>query len=547
MKNATAFVITVLFLLCRCGVGPVGGGTTDTGNARVSATIYTSDGERARGAAVIIRSADYLKPFVLPKTGGFSIDLFTDDRGTFTVDSLPDGGYLIEVNDQREAATVFRIMVSSRDSAKIILSDTLKPYAGIEGSIGMAPPLYTYVQVVGMERSVAVDPSGRFIINDLPEGSYDIRIASYDSTFVPVALGVSCTSGVVTNLALAAWSYSLRIWLNTTQDGAAVAKTLTGFPVLVRLTADNFDFSRARADGADVRFAKADMTLLPHEIERWDPVAGYAELWVRADTIWGNSSNRYWVMYYGNPDVRTSSNGALVFDTADAFTGVWHLGEAGGTVDDATFFRNNGSRIGDQRRVPGVIGFAQSYTGQGDYSDMGDVVNPEAANITVSAWVKRADSGGTGTIIGKSSGDTVVTPFYGWLMTFNQDYLRFYVASGGEKWGDEGTFLMESTIKITDLNEWHFVCAVIDKSRNAGCRLYIDGVDVTRVRIGDITKVEMLSNTLPLRLGIEADLDFPFRGYIDEAVVSFVAHSEDWIKLSYHNQKPADRLLSIEK
>jgi hypothetical protein len=44
---------------------------------------------------------------------------------------------------------------------------------------------------------------------------------------------------------------------------------LVNYPVPVQLNKDNFDFSQARDDGGDLRFATADGKLLPYEIELW--------------------------------------------------------------------------------------------------------------------------------------------------------------------------------------------------------------------------------------------------------------------------------------
>jgi hypothetical protein len=537
-----------LFTLLRCGIAPLAGGTTDTGNQMIVATMYDEAGGRVIGASVFVRPASYLKPFMLPKTAAERMAMVTDTSGGFAIDSLAPGEYCIEVNDRSASrAVMIRVTIPRGFSGSMNLKDTLRPYAGIEGSIDREPPVFTYAQVYGIDRCVVVDASGKFAMSDLPPGTYTLHIASTDPAFKPVEIGnAACPAGIVTRLPLAAWTRSRRIVLNTSAAGANVGATVTGFPVLIRLNAGNFDFSQAMAGGADIRFVKKDMAPLAYEIERWDAIAREAELWVRVDTLWGDSGAQYLLMYWGNPDALSLSGGGNVFDTADAFRGVWHCGEKSGTVDDATYYRHHGSRIGNQQQTAGAIGFGQAYTDSGDYSDMGDVCNPGASHFTLSAWIKRSDTGGVYTIIGKTNGDTILQPNYGWLLALNKDYLRLYVASGGTRWGDVGTFFCESSVKIADRNNWHFICAVVDKSRNAGCKVFVDGVDVTKLRSGDITRVGALSNALPMRIGIEADNDFPLKGSVDEAVVSYAAHSADWIKLCYMNQKPDNQLVEFK-
>jgi hypothetical protein len=547
MRAACALFSLLCFALLRCGIPPLAGGTTDTGNQMVVATICTPDGGRAAGAIVIVRPASYLKPFALPKSAAIPKVIFTDDTGRFVIDSLPAGDYCIEVNDRVSSAVLLKVAIGADSAGQHVLRDTLKPYAGVEGSIGQEPRLINYAQVYGLERCVVVSASGLFSIPDLPRATFDIRIASTDTAFTPVEIKqVACVPGVVTRLPLATWKHSRRIGLNTSASGAGVSATITGFPVLVRLNAGNFDFTQARDNGADIRFVKPDLTLLPYEIERWDPAAGFAEIWVRLDTVRGNSADQNFLMYWGNPNAPAQSAGARVFDTASGFQGVWHLDEKSGTVDDATYGGHNGSRIGNQAQTPGVIGFGQAFIDSGDYSDMGDALNPGNSNFTISAWIKRSDTGGVRTVAGKTYGDTLLQPDYGWLLALNLDYVRLYVASSGTRWGDAGTFFCESSIKITDQENWHYICAVVDKSRSTFCKLFVDGVDVTKTRLGDISRVGGLSNTLPLRIGIEADNDYPLKGYVDELVVSYAAHSADWVKLCYMNQKPEDHLVEFK-
>ena len=70
----------------------------------------------------------------------------------------------------------------------------------------------------------------------------------------------------------ATWTYNADVTLNTSSTGAAVTGTVTGFPVLVRLSYRNFLFNEAKGNGADIRFGKAGMPLSYH-VERWDSAA----------------------------------------------------------------------------------------------------------------------------------------------------------------------------------------------------------------------------------------------------------------------------------
>src|SRR5689334_15705384 len=76
------------------------------------------------------------------------------------------------------------------------------------------------------------------------------------------------------------WEHSAAITILTTPEGADLPATaaVEGFPLLVRLHADWFDFKLARAGGEDVRFSATPGTPLPYEVEAWNPAAGIADI-----------------------------------------------------------------------------------------------------------------------------------------------------------------------------------------------------------------------------------------------------------------------------
>jgi len=77
---------------------------------------------------------------------------------------------------------------------------------------------------------------------------------------------------------LTGWTYRKKITIDETKVDA----DLTDFPVLVKLTSTNFDFSKARSDGYDIRFTSSDgTTLLKYERERHDATNQVAEYWVK--------------------------------------------------------------------------------------------------------------------------------------------------------------------------------------------------------------------------------------------------------------------------
>jgi len=108
------------------------------------------------------------------------------------------------------------------------------------------------------------------------------------------------------------WKYRKPVSLGNT--GSA----LTDYQLQVNLTAGNFDFSKARTAGQDIRFTDSDgTTLLPYFIESY--AASSATIWVKVPAIPKSPPNKTIYLYYGNPSASSTSSGNNVFQLYDNF------------------------------------------------------------------------------------------------------------------------------------------------------------------------------------------------------------------------------------
>ena len=140
--------------------------------------------------------------------------------------------------------------------------------------------------------------------------------------FVPDAVTVSWLSG-----------FSCR--RKITIDKTKIHTPLQNFPVTVDLTSANFDFSKARSDGYDIRFTASDgTTLLYYERERHDSANELARYHVLVPSISvANDTDIY--IYYGKPDATDGENATSVWDSD--FVAVYHFAQdPTGTVYDST-------------------------------------------------------------------------------------------------------------------------------------------------------------------------------------------------------------------
>ncbi len=128
------------------------------------------------------------------------------------------------------------------------------------------------------------------------------------------------------------WNYSQEIIVNESAD-----KILTDYPVPVDLNSSNFNFSKAKSDGSDIRFFSENRTL-SYWIETWNFKNQEATIWVKVPSLPANGARKI-LMKYGNSEAVAASNGKKTFDFFDNFDGNnlssldWNAkGTGGGTV-----------------------------------------------------------------------------------------------------------------------------------------------------------------------------------------------------------------------
>ena len=81
------------------------------------------------------------------------------------------------------------------------------------------------------------------------------------------------------------------VFNNTTGNLGVTSEALTNYAVLVKLSVSNFDFSKAKTNGEDIRFTDSDgTTSLAYEFEKYDSTAQVALIWVKVPQIDINSS-----------------------------------------------------------------------------------------------------------------------------------------------------------------------------------------------------------------------------------------------------------------
>jgi hypothetical protein len=369
-------------------------------------------------------------------------------------------------------------------------------------------------------------------------GVYACRVTDGKDTLVSKSAAVSVSEDFST------WTYSKRIYFNTTATGADLAGEVRNIPILVRLGKKNFDFGQAGEGGKDLRFAASDGTVLAHYLERW--TGDSAEAWVRANKVPANSDKDYLTMYWGKATARQASLPGYVFSLNDAWRVYYTLGDAPsgalGTTQaaDATLNGLRGAGAGVAAVADGVIGKAYGFSGAAtSHAEAPQAAVEGLKTFTVMAWAREKAVGhGPGVIDDPHLfGTRLAAAGQGEFGAYSHDgYLGFWSGMhAATPWASQAT-----TFKLND-GAWHLIALTCSGS---ALTLYADGVSLGSLP-GD--NVALAPNVLSLGSlrSAQGVWGGAFTGDLDGVQVTGDAKGADWIKLAYAAQRPGATLLTF--
>ena len=343
------------------------------------------------------------------------------------------------------------------------------------------------------------------------------------------------------------WAYSQRITLDTTASGANVLEDVGQYPLAVLLDKSRFDFTQARADGADIRFFDPAGKALPHAIELWDKASGSAAVWVLLDTVKGNSKDQSIVMKWGHASAPNISDSKAVFKRQNGFVGAWHLDEDGNTTPDgfrdASDHEAHGTGVG---MIPGSR--VDARIGKGVHLD-----NPKGQETA--RWIRVSGE--------KAAQFNPGPPITSSIWALGYSYpIRSYetmIAKGDTSWtlqrvqygSGQGYQSCVRTPKyhLCAFNfagqglvtqKWlHFMVVLEEPSM----KLYINGELNASTSAGPWTKGDhdLGIGNQTQNLGGRRQWD----GILDEARVMQGARSASWAKLDYESQRESPTLLQF--
>jgi hypothetical protein len=317
------------------------------------------------------------------------------------------------------------------------------------------------------------------------------------------------------------WKHSGSVYILTTPEGANLpaSASVSGFPLLVRLHKDFFDFGQAQPGGADLRFSSGTGKPLAYQIEEWDAASGVASVWVRVPRIRGNARQEI-KLHWGKAGAASESSGNAVFNETNGYLSAWHMGdriqdEVGTLKCVDTGTTAAAGIIGRARHFPGKKGIfggdrIPNYpTGSSPHSTEA-WFRAEKPNCQVIAWGNEHAQGKV--VMGYRSPPQVSMDCY-----------------------FSGANVATRTPLAT--NQWVHVVHTYEKG-------------VSRVYVNGTLDGESKTSSAPLAIKSPSRLwiggwygNYDFVGDIDEVRVSRAVRPAAWVRLQYENQKPLQTLV----
>lgn len=516
--------------------------------AMVGGTIVDADGVAVAGAWVALVPDAYNPIAAQPLPEG--LITFSDGRGAFKFTKVPKGLYGVEARHPSNGTRLLKLGVDLRDPEEALGENALSEPGRVLVNLPdyfEAPGGYLYIphtRFAWPVDSAALD-HGFLELDSLPASDYDAIAFSQDADLaasdtlahqVVVAPGDSLSVG-----ALAGWGHSARITINTTASGADLAEPVAEFPLLVRLTQGELDFSQAAADGADLRFTKPDGSPVPYQIDHWDAAAREAAVWVSLDTVRPNDSMQSIRMHWGKPGAASLSSGPAVFGRA-GYAAAWHMEEEGAGTGTPGMYRNSAAAADhglDSLSTTdrgGVIGYGH-YVAPGEYIRVPAATTAlkPTGGFAISAWMKAATADSGGGEIASMGNDYGIRVFPdGELHAYNYNLPK----------GDSTTYRYTTSGQALLDGRWHLVAGVFDGTH---IDTYVDGVFAggSDFPLG----ARRYDGGPDFFIGHHGNQEgsFDYTGYLDEVRVLPALPTAAWMKLAYSTQRPGASILSFTK
>ncbi|MCK5260779.1 MAG: DUF2341 domain-containing protein [Thermoplasmatales archaeon] len=316
------------------------------------------------------------------------------------------------------------------------------------------------------------------------------------------------------------WGYRKLITVNSSQ----VNSDLVNFPILVSNT-DGDLANKAQNDGDDIAFVlySDNSTQLNHEIELFNGTTGEIVAWVNVTSLNSSVDTKIW-MYYNNSVCSSQENVSGTWDSN--YVSVWHF--HGNSLNDSTSYGYDGINSGTSYNASCKIAGGRQYNGD-HRVDINNFATISTA-LTAETWIYRSTSD--------------IQPLFrlfteglnwndnDWCLYWRTgpQNMRFVINSNDYSTG--GSFDFSGT--------WVHTAITYDAG---DAYLYNNGaleVDWSGQYGATINNVYDT-----LTIGNQNGGGRDWNGSLDEARISNIKRSTDWINTSYNTMNSPDTFLSF--
>jgi RHS repeat-associated protein len=290
----------------------------------------------------------------------------------------------------------------------------------------------------------------------------------------------------------------------------------------------------ANPNGYDIIFTSdpAGQNVLNYEMEEYDPVHGQVIAWVDLPTL-SHGSDTILYVFYGNSNITTpQQNPTAVWDSN--YGGVWHLSGSGNlqSFPDSTANANNGTAVGSLSETSGQIGNSVGISG--GYIDVGNKPSVLPTHTgTFSIWANFYAFKSCNCLSALMGNGYTWNSANGTLFSiWSAGSLTFVVGGSGGN----------SSVSDNNLSagQWYYFTGTWDGSTVS---LYSNGA-----LVASTSQSTDASPAYNLNLGTDGAvgyLETYLNASIDEARVSGIARSADWIASEYNNQSSPSTFYAV--
>ena len=303
MKNFNKLLYLVPFgLLAACTASnDTAGNTTEIENA-IAIRVF-DDGAPAAKVRYQVLPSWYVADTAETSAVKYTYEGETDTNGWVHIDGHQNGSYTINFT-KGDSSIVLQYTLNNLNHEYTLDSASLEAVGTVKGLVDLPDSAnYAWVAVQGVNTIVKTDTLGQFVIQKAPCGN--VTVSAWDSEDLSSIGGTSAvvTSNDTTDLGLIENPNKIvpenAIRFMPSDLISDWMRPLSFPTVLVlRLTEENFDFSKAEKDGSDIRLYDGSGNLIPFEIDGWDTTINSATLNIRvesaADTV------RPWMLMWGD-------------------------------------------------------------------------------------------------------------------------------------------------------------------------------------------------------------------------------------------------------